>query len=104
MVCDGSGSVFCDAVPGTPEAQETCGNGIDDDCDGVVDNGCPGTPCGVDGDCVSTHCVNGVCCNTACAGECFTCSGTGGTCVPRPNGTPCAGGTCDGSGGCTPSG
>ena len=25
-----------------PDAQETCGNEIDDDCDGVVDNGCAG--------------------------------------------------------------
>jgi|GEM_PF-6034380 len=38
-VCSG-GAAVCNAVPGTPSA-EIC-NGLDDDCDGVVDNGNPG--------------------------------------------------------------
>ncbi|MDC0742432.1 MopE-related protein [Polyangium mundeleinium] len=36
-VCSGPATTQCDAQPGIPEA-EAC-NGIDDDCDGVVDNG-----------------------------------------------------------------
>jgi hypothetical protein len=45
MVCSADGSAYvCSAVAGTPQ-QEMC-NGIDDDCDGVVDNGaiCPPVP------------------------------------------------------------
>jgi hypothetical protein len=39
--------------------------------------------------CASGNCVDGVCCNTACTGECQACSalltgGTDGTCVPIP--------------------
>ena len=39
---------------------ETC-NGLDDDCDGVVDEGCPG-PCTSDDDCAAGQgCVDGAC-------------------------------------------
>jgi hypothetical protein len=42
-VCASGGlSTECDATPGTPVA-EVCGDGIDNDCDGVVDNGCATT-------------------------------------------------------------
>jgi hypothetical protein len=42
FVCNGSGGVVCAiTVPGATPRAEICGNGIDDDCDGVVDNGCP---------------------------------------------------------------
>jgi MYXO-CTERM domain-containing protein len=37
FVCDGAGGVACSAVPGAPAA-EVC-NGIDDDCNGAVDDG-----------------------------------------------------------------
>jgi len=39
---DGSGTQ-CSAAPGTPAASETC-DGLDNDCDGVVDEDIPGTP------------------------------------------------------------
>ncbi|MFT7622284.1 MAG: subtilase family serine protease [Myxococcota bacterium] len=39
MVC-GAGDGECDAEPATPDAEETCGDGMDNDCDGIVDNGC----------------------------------------------------------------
>ena len=41
IVCrsDHSGSV-CDVAAGTPDPTETCGNGIDDNCDGNIDEGC----------------------------------------------------------------
>ena len=38
LVCKVAGPV-CDATPGSPSA-EVCGDSIDNDCDGVVDNGC----------------------------------------------------------------
>ena len=38
LVCAGDGrGVVCDATPGTPAAQELCGNGVDDDCNGAAD-------------------------------------------------------------------
>src|SRR6185436_11822039 len=39
--------------------------------------------CGCDGDCMSGHCVDGVCCSTACNEGCKTCSAAGsmGTCT-----------------------
>lgn len=47
-----------------------------------LDAGPPnGTSCGDDGECGSGHCVDGVCCDTACDGVCVACAGalTGGT-------------------------
>ena len=42
IVCDPSNpyGVTCSAVAGTPQA-EVCGDGIDNDCDGQTDEGCP---------------------------------------------------------------
>ena len=37
LQCDGAGGLACDAVPGVPGI-ETC-NGVDDNCDGVADEG-----------------------------------------------------------------
>lgn len=37
--CD-AGIEVCDATEGTPAASETCDDGVDDDCDGMIDNGC----------------------------------------------------------------
>jgi Putative metal-binding motif len=37
-VCQ-NGAIVCNAQPGSP-TPEVCGNGIDDDCDGQVDEGC----------------------------------------------------------------
>lgn len=95
---------------------ETC-NGIDDDCDGVIDNGatCPagqtctggqcvtvkkgnGQSCASGTECTSGFCADGVCCDGACAGTCEACNvaGSVGTCA-AVTGTPAAGhGTCPG--------
>ena len=45
-----------------------------------------GTACTRDGECVSTHCADGVCCNTACGGACDACAqqGSVGVCKAQP--------------------
>jgi hypothetical protein len=57
LVCtDDKLSLECDAEPGTPGPAELCGNGVDDDCDGQVDEGFPmlGLACSVGvGECES---------------------------------------------------
>ena len=88
------------------------------------DYGTPGTPlpsaelydattglqCKNASGCYSGHCVDGVCCTTACAATCMMCKAVSGvgTCVVVPAGlqdsnatTPCTGSlTCDGKGVC----
>ena len=46
-----------------PDADETCGDGIDNDCDGVVDEGCTGVSCNDDSDCApfAPQCSYGRC-------------------------------------------
>ena len=68
-----AGALACDAVAGAPSA-ETC-NGLDDDCDGTVDDGNPDS---------GTACVVGVgaCARTGsltCASGSLACIGTPGT-------------------------
>src|SRR5262249_29162971 len=73
-----------------------------------------GTPCTMAAECAVGFCVDGVCCNSACAGgalDCQACSQAAGapadgTCAPLAAGTTCgsgadashsiAGGSCDG--------
>ncbi len=70
----------------------------------------PGGSCSAANQCASGNCVDGVCCDTACGGQCEACNlaGAVGTCTPvagAPQGSrpACAsddsscGGTCDGS-------
>ena len=38
-ICTLDGELGCDAAPGEPDAEERCGNGEDDDCDGSTDEG-----------------------------------------------------------------
>jgi outer membrane protein OmpA-like peptidoglycan-associated protein len=65
----------------------------------------PASSCAADNECLSGHCADGVCCDTACSGQCEACDelDTAGTCVPvtgapRNSRTPCAadGSACDG--------
>ncbi len=82
------------------------------------DAGAPtGTACGNGAECQSGHCVEDVCCESACTAECFACNAaaTGqpdGACAPVAKGTVDDGctqelpstcgqtGTCDGAGAC----
>lgn len=59
-----------------------------------------GESCLAPGDCASSNCVKGTCCDTACSGECESCddaSGTAGTCRPLPSGSVCDPPTCTAS-------
>lgn len=47
-VCGANGQVVCDAIAGQPAAMDTCGDGIDNDCNGTVDDGCPLPACAND--------------------------------------------------------
>lgn len=74
-----------------------------------------GEACSTTGQCQSGNCVDGVCCVTACAGDCYACNvpEMEGRCVPAAEGTDPRGtcpreepatcrydGACDGRGGC----
>jgi hypothetical protein len=42
LVCTGDGSgTECSVSAGTPDGDETCGDSLDNDCNGLVDDGCP---------------------------------------------------------------
>jgi hypothetical protein len=71
-----------------------------------------GTPCTTADQCASGHCVDAVCCDSACAGLCQACSaakkgqGSDGTCGAiasgqDPDGECPGASTCNGAGGCT---
>ena len=76
-----------------------------------------GDPCNANAECQSHHCVQGVCCDSACTGGCHSCRRTDtgksdGTCAPVTKGKDPKGqckakdpggkcsGACDGKGGC----
>ena len=52
-----------------------------------LSNGCT---CNTGSDCLSAHCVDGICCNEGCTSECKQC--TTGTCQNLPDGTGCGAG------------
>lgn len=79
----------CASIPlGTDPDDECTG---DEYCDG--NGACTdlGTSCGNGGECQSTHCADGVCCDAACDGVCESClaadtGGADGRCLPIPPG------------------
>ena len=107
-------SITLTASCSTTSVSLSPGQAVGDDLGGTDDGGggstdlggsnlTNGSPCGAGSQCQSTFCVDGVCCNMGCAGQCETCDSTG-TCVgvtsgaPRGNRATCAGaGTCAGS-------
>jgi hypothetical protein len=103
--CDLNGCKnMCSALPdgGSPDciAGDYCDAGS---CAPLQTNG---TSCGSNAQCESTHCVDGLCCDSACPGSCSSCAlaGTLGSCTTAPSGTDprnlCGNYTCDGSGNC----
>ncbi len=72
LVCQ-NGGLVCDGNV-DPAASETCGNSIDDDCSGVVDNGCSCDPGNPGLDCAA----NESCEPTEVFGDDATCSGPTG--------------------------
>jgi hypothetical protein len=81
MCAPGGATTTCSAVPLTPAPAEICGNGIDDDCNGVVDDGC--TTGG--GTCAHNICTAGApldpscdpCATAVCAADAYCCDPTG---------------------------
>ena len=126
--CDGLGTCRAQGVQscGTYQCAGTaCINHCGSDTDCVPGHKCVGgscgpkangQPCSAGTECASSFCVDGVCCNSACAGACHSCalSTSLGTCAPSPAGAAdprqtCADqhaascgtdGTCDGAGSC----
>jgi hypothetical protein len=98
--CNGNGGCFESCTTGSQcQAPNTCAAGS---C-GPRSNG---STCAQASDCASQHCVDGVCCNEACAERCKACDvgGSPGTCTQVASGpphgmrTPCTGnGTCAGT-------
>lgn len=114
--CDGicercSTAGVCEAVPDGEDPDLECADDQGYGCDG--DRACHsgaavGVACGMDVQCASDHCVDSVCCESACAGQCQACSRalTGlasGQCEPisfftDPDGECSAGVGCNGDG------
>ena len=96
------------AVPGAEGKCAPVARFVDDDtcngtntCDGLGE--CRrrnGSACAAAADCVSLNCVDGVCCNEACTGACFSCNQaqSPGTCRPLHNAEdPSASAPCGGT-------
>jgi len=134
LVCDGMGATMANPSPSdTPDDNNDC---TQDQCAGSMPDHQPspaGTSCGVGGacdgagmcneagkadgatcvlgsECASSHCTDGVCCDTSCSGTCEVCGGIAAT-APAGQCGPVASGedpdvecsasqTCNGSGGC----
>lgn len=67
---------------------EICGNNIDDNCNGSIDETCApiGTACTSSSTCESGSCVQNVCCDSACTNTGYSCNlpGSIGVCTPTP--------------------
>ena len=74
----------CTAILGDFEISSGVDAGTTDGAVGKAE----GTTCGAANECASGNCVDGVCCESACAGECETCNlpNTLGKCMPVPDG------------------
>jgi len=93
----------CTVVPRFTDDPDSCTG--DRTCDGR--GACRsknGTACADNSECTSLNCVDGVCCNVACDGTCYSCNqpGSAGTCKPIDGDQdPSATVACTGSSICT---
>ncbi len=93
-----------------PAAGAPCEDGGQCDGSGSCTAKLDGSACSSATDCASAHCVQGICCDTACDGSCEACrgemtDGPSGTCSlviagTDPYGHCAPSGTCDGAGEC----
>ena len=103
-VCGGNACAGNCAQPSDCAPGDYCAGGV------CIPDLPPGGSCGSDAQCGTGHCVDGVCCDTACTGQCEACNvaGSAGVCspvvgAPRDGRAACAtdgstcGGACDGS-------
>lgn len=100
-LCNGSG-------PGT-SCWGTCTSNAQCAPPNSCNNGCgpksDGADCTSDNECANGHCVDKICCHTACDGACNSCAlpASLGTCKPLPTTTVCGNPSCDAnSGSATP--
>jgi hypothetical protein len=99
-VCDGSE----DDCPTSCNGDEDCSQNAYCDGSSCVPKLDPAAPCDDDGACLSGHCVEQICCDSACDRSCGSCTlpGTEGTCSPLAQGQAgepaCEGFVCDGVG------
>lgn len=95
-VCSGSTMCSSTCEPGScPDADMTCST----TAHVCVMRAADGRHCSVDGDCLSDHCTDGVCCSTPCDELCDSCDlpGSVGTCMPTPIGGSCGDPMCRGT-------
>src|SRR5262249_50253067 len=65
-----------------------CTRGNFFNCSTSVSTQPPGMPCPRGSQCSSSFCVSGVCCGTACTGDCAVCNVQPGTCTNATQGAP----------------
>ncbi len=106
QACNVAGSAgACTSIPNGQDPANECASGA---CNGAalckLDNG---QACAAGSACLSTTCVDGVCCNALCSGTCQACNvaGSTGTCSSIANGqdpaSECSGAvSCNGAGAC----
>jgi hypothetical protein len=118
QTCNSSGSAYGPCQGEVVPQQEICGNSLDDNCNGQVDEGCGSSGCTSDAACQdgdvcngsercspTGQCVPGAPLNCATGNSCTVDSCNPSTGCQSTNvisGTPCPGGTCDGAGTCGP--
>jgi hypothetical protein len=95
--CDPTGMGWGPCIDEVLPSQEICGSGLDEDCNGVVDNGCGGEPCMVADDCqyMDTTCQTRTCIDQICG---FDYAAAGTLLPPEEQFAFCQVLICDGAG------
>ncbi len=90
QTCAGGGTPnVCGCTPTTCQAQSKICGSIPDGCGGTLNcgNRCQGNDCETSLQCASGFCIDNVCCETSCAGQCRACQQGTGTCLNVRNAT-----------------